>query len=149
MNKIILFLLCATFVSSCTSVNFRNSSAKKNVSGGDFLVASFFDAPDSRPEIKTLEVYFSNREKASLKKESKKEIEDFAAGILSYEDYEIFCEIFFSSASAAEKLYEKRKETIGKHLIKNGIDKDRIFIKENDAVEDIQKDRAIIEAQVW
>ena len=147
MNKIILLLLCATFIPSCASTGFQNATAKKNVSGGDFLVASFFDAPDIRPEIKTLEVYFSNEEKASLKKESKKEIEDFAAGILSYEDYEIFCEFFFSSDM--EKLYEKRKETVGKHLIRNGIDKDRIFIKENDAYDDVQKDCALIEAQVW
>jgi hypothetical protein len=146
MNKTISFLLCAILLSSCGSASLRDAPAKRSVSGGDFLVASFFDAPDSQPEIKTLEVYFSNEEKASLKKESKKEIENFAAEVLSYEDYEIFYEIFFSPES--EKLYEKRKETVRKYLIKNGIDKDKIFIKESDAG-DIQKDCILIEAQTW
>ncbi|MDR2191444.1 MAG: hypothetical protein LBO62_00985 [Endomicrobium sp.] len=148
MNKIILFLLFIIFASSCSSTHTGKSQIKKNASAEEFLLASFFYAPESAPEIKTLEVFFSNVENASLKKQSKKEIEEFAKRVLLYEDYEILYEIFFSGDSS-DKLYEKSAETVRKALIKNGIDKDKIFVKESGGCENIESDCARIEALVW
>jgi len=142
-----LFSLIFVFLSSCASTRLDNSQTKKNVPEGYFLLASFFDAPDSVPEIKTIEVFFSSVDRASLKKQSKKEIEDFASRILSYEDYEVAYEVSFSPP--AKKLYEKRIETVRKALIKSGIDKDRIFIMETGKTENIKSNSAYIEAQVW
>jgi outer membrane protein OmpA-like peptidoglycan-associated protein len=152
MKKIILFLSFAISAFSCASIRTQGISPEKNASESDFLLASFFDAPDSAPEIRTLEVFFSSEEKASLKRQSKAEIGDFAAWVLACEDYEIFYDGF--SGPDAAKLYEKREEAVKKALIKNGIDRDRIFVKErsgdlNEVCEEAKKDCAVIEAQAW
>jgi outer membrane protein OmpA-like peptidoglycan-associated protein len=126
----------------------EKSQAKQNILGEEFLLASFFDAPESAPEIKTLEMFFFDKENALLKNQLKKEIEDFTAQVLSYEDYEISYEIFFSFVPS-KKLYEKRVDAIRKALIKNGIDKDKIFVKESSDFENVESDYAYIEAQLW
>jgi len=146
-RSIFLFSLIFVFLSSCVSTRLESSRAKKSASMGDFLLASFFDAPYSAPEIKTIEVFFSNEDKDALGKQSKKEIEDFAAQVLSYEDYEISYQIFFNQP--AKKLYEKRSEAVKKALVKSGIDKDKISEMENANPENIKNNSAYIEAQMW
>jgi len=146
-RSVFLFLLIFIFLSSCASTRWESSQTKKNAPMGDFLLASFFDAPDSAPEIKTIEVFFSNENKVSLRKRSKKEIEDFVSQVLSYEDYEISYKVFFSSP--AKKLHEKRNETIRETLIKNGIDKDKISEMEDGRPENIKNNSACIEARMW
>jgi hypothetical protein len=153
MQKFFMFfLLVFIFFSGCAASG--TGALKKNFAGGEAILASLFDSGSWAPEIKSISVVFSNKESVSLSRKSRNEISAFVSEVLLYEDYEIGCEFIFFAGSFPDKenLLEKRSENIKRFLIKNGIDKDKIYMKGYSVFGDAKAPgacEAFIEAEVW
>jgi len=166
--RIFVILTLFIFLSACSAKyrhsddylagDFVHSKKNKNIMDSkEILLTSLFVATSHIPEEIKITVEFIERGKNSLSKEARNKIADFAKEVISYEDYSVIVEECEDNPEADyNKLSEKRSENVKRALIKNGVDKDKIEIKQKSASKEKteegrlgQNRKVVIKAELW